>query len=149
MQPVIRTKATHDPSSMEGQAYLPTCLLFEFTTSGSGHSDFYTVPANTWLEDAMVVIDEALDGSGTVNLGTDGSASALVASSELTEASAGSCAHSRQTTAPDGIYFTAVDLLRLTVGGVPTEGKVRVILKLWYLDQMADQGFHDEVEIGA
>lgn len=152
MQPLVRHKAIRSPAFDqseldEGKSYLPRVQVYEFTvSSGSGTSDFLYVPAGTWVEKAVVLISEALD-AGTVDLGTDGTADALVANTELTETSAGSIATSTETTAPNGLYFTAEDMLRLTVGGAATEGVIVVMLVLWNFTEIASQGYHDEITI--
>jgi hypothetical protein len=132
---------------MEGQSYAPIIVVLTAeVTSGSGHSDLYTVPAGYWLEEATGIIIEALD-AGTVDFGQDGAASSLIANNEWTETTKGQIACSRKTTAQAGLYFDAVDLLRVTFGGACTEGKVMFILKLWDLNSIIAQGVHAAVEV--
>lgn len=146
-QPMLRTKLTHDPASMEGQCYAPVTIALEVScTSGSGYADIYTVPADTWLEEAVIIVKEAFD-DGTVILGTDGTADALIAAGQVTATSLGNVASSRQTTLPDGLVFTALDVLRITFGGACTEGSVLVLLKLWGLASIESQGYHNSLEI--
>jgi hypothetical protein len=132
-QPLIRTKLTHDPASMEGQAYvLPAvALLFDVATSGSGVHNIYSVPAGTWLVEAQAILLTALDGSGTLDIGLDGSTAALIANSEWTEQTINSIASSRQTTAPDGLYFSAQDNIAVDFKNCSV-GKVLVLL--WLLN---------------
>lgn len=146
-QPLIRTKLTHDPASMEGQSYAPiVVVLTAEVTSGSGYNDLYTVPAGYWLEEATGIIVTALD-AGTVDFGQDGAASSLIANNEWTETNQGAIASSKQTTAPDGLYFSAVDKLRVSFGGACTQGKVMFILKLWDLNSILTQGVHKAVTV--
>jgi len=143
MQPMIRTKLTHDPASMEGQGYLPQiiALMVDVATSGSGAQDVFTVPAGFWLEKAQGIVLEGLS-AGTIDFGLDGSASALIANNEWTETDTGAIAGSSQTTAPDGLYFSAVDILRVTFGGYPATGKVLFLIWLWDLNAIVSQGVH-------
>jgi len=145
-QPVLRTKLTHDPASMEGQSYAPqVVVLTASVTSGSGFVDIYTIPEGYWLEEAIGIIVTALDGAGTVDFGQDGAASSLIANNEWIETNKGAIACSRKTTAQVGLYFAAVDILRVTFGGAPTVGTVMFILKLWDLNSIAAQGVHKAV----
>ncbi len=142
-QPLVRTKLTHDPASMEGQAYLlpAVALLFDVGTSGSGAHNIYSVPAGTWLVEAQAVTLEALD-VGTIDLGLDGSASALIANNEWTETNQYAIATSKQTTAPDGIFFSAQDNIMITVNGAGS-GKVLILLWLIDINSILAQGVHN------
>lgn len=142
-QPTIRTKVTHDPASMEGQGYLPqvVAITVDVASSGSGYQDVYTVPAGYWLEKAQGIILTGLS-AGTIDFGLDGSTSALIANNEWTETNTGAIAASSQTTAPDGLYFSAVDILRVTFGGYPATGKVLFLLWLWDLESIVSHGVH-------
>lgn len=145
-QPMIRTKLTHDPASMEGQGYLPMIVTIEVdvSTAGSGFQDVFTVPAGFWLEKAQGIVLQGLS-AGTIDFGLDGTPAALIPNAEWTETSTGAIASSSQTTAPDGLYFSALDVLRVTFGGYPATGKVLFILWLWDLNSILAQGVHVKV----
>lgn len=146
-QPTVRTKLTHDPSSMEGQAYVPITIALEVScTSGSGYADIYTVPQDVWLDEAVMIVTTAFD-DGTVILGTDGDTDALIAAGQLTATTLGNVASSRQTTLPDGLVFTALDVIRISLGGACTEGTVLVLLKMWSLSGIESHGFHNSFEV--
>lgn len=142
-QPMVRTKLTHDPASMEGQGYLPqvVAISVDVATSGSGVQDIYTIPAGFWLEKAQGIMIVGLD-QGTIDFGQDGAASSLIPNNEWTETSTGAIAASTQTTAPDGLYFSAADIIRVTFGGYPHTGKVLFLLWLWDLNSILTQGVH-------
>jgi hypothetical protein len=137
-QPMIRTKLTHDPASMEGQAYiLPAiALTFDVATSGSGVHNIYTVPAGTWLIEAQAILLTELSGSGTLDIGLDGDTDALIDNTEWTEQNQYAIASSKQTTAPDGIYFSAQDNIAVEAANCST-GKVLILLWLLNVDSIA------------
>lgn len=148
-QPTLRTKLTHDPASMEGQSYAPIVVALKASaSSGSGYNDIYTVPAGVWLEEAVIIITEAFDGSATVDFGLDSDTDALMANTEITEATLGDVVSTKAgSTAPDGMYFTALDVLRVEFGGSPTVGEVTILLKMWDLNSIAAHGLHNSVTI--
>lgn len=143
MQPLIRSKVTHDPASMEGQSYVSKVLCFKIETSGSGAEDFYTVHDGDYVEEVIAIITTAMD-TGTVDIGDEDTAAKFIANNELTETSRGSVASSKQTTLPDGHFYTAVKTLKATIGGIPTEGEVMILLKLWETIPMVA---HQEIEV--
>lgn len=131
-QPLVRTKLTHDPASMEGQAYLlpAVAITVDVATSGSGVTNIYTVPAGTWLVEAQAILLEALD-VGTLDIGLDGDTDALIDNTEWNEQTQYAVASSKQTTAPDGIYFSAQDNLAVEFAGA---GSGKVLILLWLLN---------------
>jgi hypothetical protein len=145
MQPMIRTKLTHDPASMEGQSYAPivVALLYDVSTSGSGVHDLYTVPAGFWLEKAQGIVLEGLD-DGTVDFGLDGDTDALIDNTEWTATNTGAIASSQQTTAPDGLYFAALDVLSVETT-LAASGKVMFLLWLYDLNAIQAQGLHNSI----
>lgn len=145
-QPLIRTALTHDPSSMSGQAYLPQILFFKVSVTGSGPVDVYTFAPGTYVQEVTGRISTALD-AGTVDVGDEDSASKFIANSEWTETNLNALASSRQTTAPDGAYYTAHKWLRVTVGGAATEGEIELMVTMFNLVSMEAQGFHNEVTV--
>lgn len=147
-QALVRTKLTHNPASFEGQAYLPHTLFFEVSTSGSGAVTFWTAAPGTYVKEVFARISEAFDTSTTVDIGDEDTAALFIANSEWTESTLNQIASSRQTTAPDGVYYSALKELKVTVGGAdPTTGKVQILLTYFNLVEMEAQGFHAEKTI--
>lgn len=142
-QPLVRTKLTHDPASMEGQAYLlpAVALIYDVATSGSGAHNIYSVPAGTWLVEAQAILLTALD-VGTLDIGLDGDTDALIDNTEWNEQSQYAVASSKQTTAPDGIFFSAQDNIAVEVAGAGS-GKVLVLLWLIDVNSIQSQGVHN------
>jgi hypothetical protein len=151
MQPTIRHKRVHAPEwgdgvVDEGVSFLPKVLWFEFTTAGSGYDDFLYVPAGTYIEEAVLVITEALDTGALLDLGTDGNDDALIDNTDITEDAVGVADSS--TTAPMGVYFEDEDLLRLTVTNDTDQGTVLLKLTWWQVAEMTNQGYHNEITVG-
>lgn len=143
-QPMLRTKLTHDPASMEGQAYVPfTIALTLDGTSGSGVKTLYTVPAGFYLKEATCLILTGFNNSATIDIGLDGDTDAIIDNTEITEATPGNAASSKQTTLPDGLLFTALDVLVAEIaGGVPTTGKALILLEFLDTNSIIAQGVH-------
>jgi hypothetical protein len=130
---------------MKGQAYVEQCLFFQVqVTSGSGYVDFWYAPPGTWITEVLAQIDVALD-AGTVEIGQDGSQASLIGNAEWTATTINQYASSKQTTAPDGLFLPAGDILRVTVGGAATLGTVRILVKFFNFDEMETQGFHNQL----
>ena len=150
MQPTIRFKKVHAPEwgdcvIDEGVSFMPKVLWFEFTTAGSGYNDFLYVPPGTYIEEAVLVITDALDTGALLDLGTDGNDDALIDNADVTEDAVGVADSS--TTALAGLYFSAEDMLRLTVTNDTDQGTVYVMLKMWNVLEMIAQGNHNEFEV--
>lgn len=143
MQPMVRTKATHDPSSMEGQAYLPKVLFYEVSTTGSGAVTVFTAAPGTYIHEVVGRISEAFDTNTTVDVGDEDTAAKFIANNEWTESTLNQLASSKQTTAPDGAYYTAHKQIKVTVGGVGvTTGKVELMFFVYNLVEMGTQAYH-------
>lgn len=147
MQPMIRVKATHDPASMEGQAYVPRVLLFEVAISGSGAETFWTASPGTFVKEVVAHISTALD-AGTVDIGDEDTAALFIANTEWTETTVNQIVSSKETTAPAGVFYSAAKDLKVTVAGAATEGVVRIMLEVFNLTEMAAQGVHNTVAVG-
>jgi len=151
MQPTVRFKKVHAPAwgdgvIDEGVGYLPKVQWYKFTTSGSGYSDFLYVPAGTYIEEAVLVITEALDTGALLDLGTDGNDDALIDNTDITEDAVGIADSS--TTAAMGMYFSAGDTLRLTVTNDTNQGTVYLKLTTWQVTEMISQGQHNSFTVG-
>jgi hypothetical protein len=151
MQPTIRFKKVHAPEwgdgvIDEGVSYEPKVLWIEFTTAGSGYSDFLYVPPGTYIEEAVLIITEALDTGALLDLGTDGNDDALIDNSDISADAVGVADSS--TTAAMGMYFEDEDLLRLTVTNDTDQGTVLLKLTWWQITEMTSQGYHNEVTVG-
>ena len=151
MQPTIRFKRVHAPEwgdgvIDEGVSYQPKVMWFKFTTAGSGYNDFLYVPPGTYVEEAVLIITEALDTGALLDLGTDGNDDALIDNGDITEDAVGVADSS--TTALMGMYFEAGDYLRLTVTNDTDQGTVYLKLTLWQITEMIAQGEHNEFSVG-
>jgi hypothetical protein len=150
MQPTIRHKRVHAPEwgdgvIDEGVTFAANVKWFKFTTAGSGYNDFLYVPPGTYIEEAVLVITEALDTGALLDLGTDGNDDALIDNTDITEDAVGVADSS--TTAPMGMYFEAEDFLRLTVTNDTIQGTVYLKLTMWQITEMIAQGNHDEFDV--
>lgn len=147
-QAMLRIKATHNPDSMEGQAYLPNTLFFTVDTTGSGDVAFWTAAPGTYVQEVFARISEAFDSGTTVDIGDEDTAAKFIANNEWTESTLNQVANSRQTTAPDGVFYPTAKQLKVTVGGAsPTTGQVQILVSYFNLNEMAAQGIHNSVSI--
>jgi len=143
MQPMVRTKVTHDPSSMEGQAYLPRVLLYEVETTGSGAATLFTAAPGTYIHEVVGVVMEAFDTNTTIDVGDEDSASCFIANNEWTESTQYQIATSKQTTATDGKYYSAHKNITVAVAGAtPTTGKLVLMFFVYNLVEMDTQGYN-------
>lgn len=146
-QAMIRTKATHDPASFEGQAFVEHVLHFQVTVSGgSGAVAFWSAAPGVLVSEVIGRISTALD-AGTVDIGDEDTADAFIANNEWTETTVNQIASSKQTTAPDGKYYAAQKNLVCTVGGAATSGVVEILVRYFQLVEMGVQGFHNSVSV--
>lgn len=145
-QPEVRFSKA-GPWSKEGVSLVPKVLSFKKTAiSGTSNNDFWVAPAGVLITRADVRIDVALDGSGTVELGTDGNPDALIDTTGLDTSTIGNWATnigSASAAAANGLYLEAGDTIRLAIGGTPTVGAVSGIIQYFELDEIVDNvGVH-------
>jgi hypothetical protein len=144
-QPEVRFDLA-GPMGMEGVSFIPKVVTFEKTgISGAGNDDFWAAPAGCFISQAYIRADVALDSGGTVELGTDGDADALIDTTDFTATGLGNSASnlgSATAAGAIGLYLEAGDLIRLTVGGTPTVGAVSGCIVYYELDAMIDRGVH-------
>jgi hypothetical protein len=131
---------------MEGQAYIESVLSFKVEVSGSGSTVFWNAAPGTLVTEVIGHIQTALD-AGTVDIGDEDTAALFIANTEWTETTVNQIASSKQTTLPDGKFYSAVKQLKVTVGGAATEGVVHIVLKFLQLTEMASQGYHNTVAV--
>lgn len=147
MQAKVRTKVTHDPSSMEGQSYVPHSLFLKVETSGSGVLNLWYAPDGCYVQEVVGYIKAGLD-AGIVDVGWVGDDDGLIDNTEWTEGTDGQFISSRVTTATSGKFFEDGTQLILTVtesSGVPTEGEIWLLIKYMNFDEMAAEAFHNEL----
>lgn len=144
-QPEVRFSKA-GPNGQQGISYVEKVLAFKKESiSGTSNNDFWVAPAGVFITQAFLRVDTGVDGSGTVELGTDSNADALIDTADYTEATAGNYATnigSSNADNPEGLYLDAGDTIRLTVGGTPTVGAVSGFIKYFEVDAMLSQGVH-------
>lgn len=137
MQPLIRLRPSNDPTNMDAQAYMPLTKLIEVTISGSDAVTPWLIPAGTYVEKVLGRIVTAVSGSdGTIDVGDEDTAAKFIANNEWTEGTANQIAVSTQTTLPDGAYYPAAKLLKLTFSSAVVSGKVQLLITYWELGSM-------------
>lgn len=144
VQPEIRFHRV-GPNAIEGVSFLPKVMHFKKESiSGTSNNDFFVAPAGTFVQQVVVRADTALDGSGTVTIGTDGDPDGFIDTTGFDASSAGNWATNIGTTTAfgGGTYLHAGDTLRLAVGGTPTVGAISGFLVYYELEAMEDRGFH-------
>lgn len=143
MNPLFRSKVTHNPDDMEGQFYVPVTRAIEVTISGSGTYEPFLIPANTIVDEVLLVPLTPLD-AGTVDIGDEDTADCLIDNTDFDETD-GTMISSRKTTAPSGLYYSSAKKLVVTVGGAASEGVLALLIKMWDLNGLR---FHQEGEVG-
>jgi len=147
-QATIRVAPTHVDSDVKGLAFQENGAFYQVTVTGAGTVDLCYLPAGTLITRVFAQIETELDGSGTVDIGVSADDDALIDNTEWTETTADEYASSLETTAPNGLYLPDGEYVRVTVGGTPAQGVVRILLFYVNLDLMeADYGFHLEAEV--
>lgn len=145
-QPELRFSKA-GPWSREGVALVPKTLSFKKTAiSGTSNNDFWVAPAGVFIQQAFVRADVALDGSGTVELGTDGNPDALIDTTDFDPTTIGNSATnigSATAVGANGLYLEAGDTIRLAVGGSPTVGAVSGFIQYFEMDDILEnKGVH-------
>jgi len=135
MQPMIQLRANNDPTNMNDKGYLPLTKVIDVVISGSDPVTPWLIPAGTYIEKVVGLIKVALD-AGTVDVGDEDTAAKFIANNEWTETTVNQLATSLETTAPDGVYYPAAKLLKLTFGATTTSGTVRLMITYWELGSM-------------
>ncbi len=131
------------PHNMDGVTYQPHYVLIDVKVTGAANLDFFLAGKKVFIERADLFVIDALDGSGTVEVGVDGNADALIDTADYAEGTAGAHATnvgSANADNPGGLYLPDGDQLRVTVGGAPTKGRVAILLKLFDLENMLSNG---------
>ena len=146
-QPTIRFDLA-GPFGFQGISFVPKVLTFhKDAISGTSNNDFWVAPAGTFISRAVVITETALNGSGTVELGTDGTGDELIdtTSYDPTSDAFGTNIGSATATAATGLYLAASDTIRLTIGGTPTQGAVFGFIEYYETADMASEGIHFEI----
>lgn len=148
-QPYIRFDKA-GPFGFEGLSFEPKVITFKKDAiSGTSNNDFWAAPAGVFIAQAFIRADVELDGSGTVELGTDGTGDELIDTTTFDPSSAGNSATNiGSTTAAGaaGLYLHAGDTLRLTIGGTPTQGEVSGFIVYYEFSAMKGAGVHFDIE---
>lgn len=144
-QPEIRFDLA-GPMGLQGVSFVPKVVTFQKEAiSGTSEEDFWAAPAGVFIAQAFIRADVALDGSGTVELGTDGNADALIDATDFDPTTLDNSASnigSATAVGAIGLYLAAGDNIRLTVGGTPTVGAVSGCIIYFEMEAMVDRGVH-------
>jgi hypothetical protein len=146
-QPSVRFDAS-GPFGFQGVSFVPKVVTFrKDAISGTSNNDFFVAPAGVYVLQGAVRCETALDGSGTVTLGTDGNADALVDTTGFDASTTASFGTNIGTTVAgaSGLYLPAGDTLRLAIGGSPTVGAVSGFVMYYEVDAMIDEGIHFDI----
>jgi hypothetical protein len=146
-QPSVRF-SSEGPFGFEGISFVPKVITFKKDAiSGTSDNDFWAAPAGTYILQVGVRCDTLLDGSGTVQLGTDGNPDAFVDTTGFDASTTASFGTNIGTTvaAASGLYLPAGDNIRLEIGGTPTVGAVSGFIVYFEADAMVNEGVHFDI----
>jgi hypothetical protein len=148
-QPTLRFDLA-GPYGFQGVSFEPKVVTFQKDAiSGTSNNDFWAAPAGTFIAQAVIFADAALDGSGTVELGTDGNPDALIDQTDFDASTTDNWATNiGSTTAAgaNGLYLPDGDIIRLAVGGTPTVGAVSGLIIYFEKVAMLAQGIHFDID---
>ena len=134
------------PMGMQGISFAPKVVTFKKESiSGTSNNDFWKAPTGVFIQACFVRADTALDGSGTVDIGTDGNPDALIDQTDFDPTTIGNSASnlgSSTAVGAIGLYLKDGDTMRLAVGGTPTVGAVSGCFVYYELDAMIARGVH-------
>lgn len=148
-QPSIRFDLA-GPYGFQGVSWVRKSINGTLLVTQAGNIDFWAAPVDVFIVDAFLAVETVLDGTGTLTLGTDGNADALVDDLDWDPTGAGAFISMRGSATADnedGLYLPAGDNLRLTAGGTPTQGEVRFVIEYYELADMFNQGEHFTLSI--
>jgi hypothetical protein len=146
-QPSVRFDAS-GPFGFQGVSFVPKVITFKKDAiSGTSNNDFWVAPAGTFIAQVGVRCETLLDGSGTVQIGTDGNPDAFVDSTGFDASTTASFGTNIGTTvaAASGLYLPAGDTIRLEIGGTPTVGAVSGFIVYYEVGSMVDEGLHFDI----
>lgn len=144
-QPEIRFSKA-GPNGQQGISYVEKVLTFKKESiSGTSNDDFFVAPAGVFITQAFIRADVELDGTPTVEVGTDGDPNALIDTTAFDATTAGNWGTnigSATAAGANGLYLEASDTLRIAIGGSPTQGEVSGFIKYFEMDAILEQGVH-------
>lgn len=147
-QPSVRFDLA-GPYGFQGVSFVPKVVTFrKDNISGTSNNDFWAAPAGTFIAQVFVRADTALDGGGTVTIGTDGDPDAFINTTDFTATGLGNSATnigSATAAAAAGLYLSAADNIRLAVGGAPTVGAVSGFILYYEMPAMLSDGIHFDI----
>lgn len=147
-QPVIRFDVA-GPFGFQGISFEPKVIVFrKDAITGASNNDFWVAPAGTYISQAFLRCDEALNATNAaVTLGTDGSADALINATDFDCTTAGNWASSfSSTTNMAGLYLDSGDTIRLAIAGAGnTTGEVSGFIVYYEFDAMKTDGIHFDI----
>jgi hypothetical protein len=147
-QPSIRFNLA-GPFGFQGISFVPKVITFQKDAiSGTSNNDFWVAPAGTFIAQACIFADTELDGSGTVELGTDGNPDALIDTTTFDASTADNWATNIGSTtaaAANGLYLPDGDTMRLAIGGTPTQGAVSGFIVYFEKADMLSEGIHFDI----
>jgi hypothetical protein len=145
-QPEIRFDLA-GPMGFQGISFVPKVVTFKKEAiSGTSADDFWAAPAGTFIAQAFIRADEALDTTNaTVELGVDDNADALIDATDfdpLTLDASASNIGSATALGAVGLYLPDGDMVRLTITGAPTVGAVSGCIIYFEMEAMIARGVH-------
>jgi hypothetical protein len=146
-QPSVRFDSA-GPFGFEGVSFVPKVIFFrKDDISGTSNNDFWAAPAGTYIAQVGVRCTTVLDGSGTVEVGTDGNPDAFVDTTGFDASTTASFGTNIGTTvaAASGLYLPSGDNIRLAIGGTPTQGAVEGFVVYYEVGAMASEGIHFDI----
>lgn len=144
-QPEIRFNLA-GPMGIQGVSFVPKVFTASFAGSqGAGNYDFWVAPAACLIHSVFCVVETALDGTATMDLGTDGNLDAMLDTTDCNPTVLNAMYTNLGGTTNDekqGTYLAAGDTIRLTIGGTPTLGELKFVFVIYELDAMFARGTH-------
>lgn len=138
-QPTLTVAPQHNTDEMVGQVFVEQSFAVQVSVSNSGTADLLTLPEGALVTRVYARIVDALDGSGTFEVGVSGNADALIDGADWVETTADEVATnlaSSNADYPGGMFLPDGGTLIATVGGSPTEGTVEVVIFWLELDDI-------------
>lgn len=146
-QPKIRFSLA-GPYSNEGLSFGPKVITFhKDAIYHTSTDDFVELPAGTFIAQAFIEADVAINQTATCTLGVDGDPNALISDFDpTTQYNWGSnIGSTTNTTASQGFYLSAADTLRLAISTTGTVGEVSGFIVYYELKNMLSELTHFEL----
>lgn len=140
------------PMGIQGISFLPKVVtFFKDAITATGNDDFWVAPAGTFITQAFIRADLALDSTdATATLGTDGDADALIDATDFDPKTTGNSASnigSATAAGAIGLYLKDGDTIRLALAGAaPAAGALSGFLVYYEMGAMITRGKHFDID---